>query len=169
VSARNSLLVLRWLADYAGLMAPLPGAQPALWVGMAELFDNFLLACFILFGGISLETLVWHNGCLPTRLRNALLRITTSSGCKYRAEVRGKRAGQEKLPGTLVRCKLPSDAAAHCPDLSPLGGGADMHQASRSREPHQRGQQHQQRHGWRGWLRRRQAGCVHPQVQGHDG
>lgn len=88
-AAKSCLLVLQWLADYAGLMVPLPGQQQLLWAGIAELFDNYLLACFVLFSGVSLQTLVWQDDCLPHRLRSALLRITTSSNCKYKAEVRG--------------------------------------------------------------------------------
>jgi hypothetical protein len=86
--AKSCNLVLQWLADYAGLMLPLPTQQQLLWGGMAELFDNYLLACFVLFSGVSLQTLVWQDDCLPNRLRSALLRITTSNNCKYKAEVR---------------------------------------------------------------------------------
>lgn len=87
-AARSCLLVLQWLADYAGLMVPLPAQQQLLWGGIVELFDNYLLACFVLFSGVSLQTLVWQDDCLPHRLRSALLRITTSNSCKYKAEVR---------------------------------------------------------------------------------
>jgi hypothetical protein len=76
------------MADYAGLMLPLPTQQQLLWDGIAELFDNYMLACFVLFSGVSLQKLVWQDDCLPNRLRSALLRITTSNNCKYKAEVR---------------------------------------------------------------------------------
>jgi hypothetical protein len=66
---------------------PLPAQQQQLWAGAAELLDNYLLACFVLFSDVSLQTLVWQDDCLPNRLRSALLRITTSKNCKYKAEV----------------------------------------------------------------------------------
>lgn len=81
------MLVLQCLNSYAALLAPLPGRHSVLWAAVAELFDNFFLACFILFSGVSLEALVWQEDLLPHRLRSALLRITTSKGCKYRAQV----------------------------------------------------------------------------------
>jgi hypothetical protein len=65
---------------------------PQLWRFIAELFDNYLLACWVLFGGVTLEALAWRDDCVPHRLRSALLRITTSEGCKYKAAVRGSRA-----------------------------------------------------------------------------
>jgi len=79
--------VLQWMRDYAGLMVPMPSQQQQLWGGIAELFDNYLLACFVLFSGVTLQSLVWQDDCLPNRLRSALLRITTQSNCKYKAEV----------------------------------------------------------------------------------
>jgi hypothetical protein len=169
--ARSALLLLRWLCDYAGLMPLLPAAQPALWGAMAELFDNFLLACFILFGSTSLQDLAWRDGCLPTRLRNALLRITTSAGCKYKAEVCAC------VLGCAVACRArrhsgwmphpPAAAAVHgacvyCPLLT--DGGACAHQAGT------RGVSWRQC-GWRvgccSWCA--QAGCLHAHVQGHSG
>jgi hypothetical protein len=96
------VLVSQWLADYAGLMTPLPAAQQQLWGGITELFDNYLLACFILFSGVSLQTLVWQDDCLPNRLRTALLRITTSSGCKYKEEVGWEEVWHTRLE--LLAC-----------------------------------------------------------------
>lgn len=92
-ASKSCALVLQWLADYAGLMLVLPTQQQLLWGGIAELFDNYLLACFVLFSGVSLQTLVWQEDCLPHRLRSALLRITASSTCKYKAEVSRAAAG----------------------------------------------------------------------------
>jgi hypothetical protein len=65
----SSQQVLKWLQAYAALMPALPGKQQQLWAHTQELFDNYLLACFILFSGVSLETLVWQEECLPHRLR----------------------------------------------------------------------------------------------------
>lgn len=91
--------VLQWMRDYAGLMVPLPSQQQQLWAGIAELFDNYLLACFVLFSGVTLQSLVWQDDCLPNRLRSALLRITTQSNCKYKAEVgRGSCCWPHRLP-----------------------------------------------------------------------
>lgn len=87
VATNSSVLVLRWLNSLAALMPLLPASQAALWAAVAELFDNFLLACFILFSGVSLEALVWQDDLLPLRLRSALLGITTSPGCKYKMQV----------------------------------------------------------------------------------
>jgi hypothetical protein len=87
VATKSSLLVLRRMNSLAAMMPVLPASQPALWAAVAELFDNFLLACFILFSDVSLEALVWQDDLLPHRLRSALLRITTSPGCKYKAQV----------------------------------------------------------------------------------
>lgn len=100
--SKSCKLVLQWLADYAGLMLPLPSQQQLLWGGIAELFDNYLLACYVLFSGVNLQTLVWQDDCLPHRLRSALLRITTSSNCKYKAEVRPTTG----VPACLVRCTV---------------------------------------------------------------
>ncbi|WIA16239.1 hypothetical protein OEZ85_012950 [Tetradesmus obliquus] len=88
VATKSSLLVLRRMNNLAALMPVLPASHPALWAAVSELFDNFLLACFILFSDVNLEALVWQDDLLPHRLRSALLRITTSPGCKYKAQVR---------------------------------------------------------------------------------
>eukprot|EP00879_Flechtneria_rotunda_P021620 GHRR01022787.1.p1 GENE.GHRR01022787.1~~GHRR01022787.1.p1 ORF type:complete len:702 (+),score=314.72 GHRR01022787.1:254-2107(+) len=87
VATKSSLLILQWLSSYAALMTPFPAKKWVLWASAADLFDNFLLACFILFSGITLETLVWQEDSLPHRLRSALLRITTTPGCKYKAQI----------------------------------------------------------------------------------
>jgi hypothetical protein len=87
VATKSGMLVLRMLSSYAALMPLFPESRVVLWAAMSELFDNFLLACFILFSGVSLEALVWQEDQLPHRLRTALLRITTSPGCKYKAQV----------------------------------------------------------------------------------
>jgi hypothetical protein len=105
--SRSCTLVLQWLADYAGLMSVLPTQQQLLWGGIAELFDNYLLACFVLFSGVSLQTLVWQEDCLLHRLRTALLRITTSSSCKYKAEVRRRAARVVGGPSEAARLSLP--------------------------------------------------------------
>lgn len=100
VATKSSVLVLQCLNSYAALLAPLPARQAVLWGAIAELFDNFFLACFILFSGVSLEALVWQEDLLPHRLRSALLRITTSKGCKYKAQVRlGPAAGMQARQG----------------------------------------------------------------------
>lgn len=88
MATKSSMLVLRRMNNLAALMPVLPASQPALWAAVSELFDNFLLACFILFSDVNLEALVWQDDLLPHRLRSALLRITTSPGCKYKAQVR---------------------------------------------------------------------------------
>ncbi|KAI8472247.1 MAG: hypothetical protein J3K34DRAFT_519870 [Monoraphidium minutum] len=80
----TSLRVLQWLRAYASLMAPMPALRAQAWRSAAELFDNYLLACFVLFSGVSLETLAWQDDCLPHRLRSSLLRIMTAEGCKYK-------------------------------------------------------------------------------------
>lgn len=85
----SSQQVLKWLASYAGLLRALPGRRQQLWDHTTELFDNYLLACFILFSGVGLEALVWQEDLLPHRLRSALLRITTREGCKYKPLVGG--------------------------------------------------------------------------------
>lgn len=38
----------------------MPDPPPQVWSHTCELFDNYLLACFVLFSGVSLETLVWQ-------------------------------------------------------------------------------------------------------------
>ncbi|KAF8057730.1 CPK24 [Scenedesmus sp. PABB004] len=114
VATKSSALVLRRMATYASLMPLLgPARWPALWGGVAELFDNLLLACFVLFGGVSLEALVWTDDALPHRLRSALLRVAAAPGCKYRAQA---------SVWVRVRARAVAPAAAPCHPLAAPGG-----------------------------------------------
>lgn len=115
--------VLQWLANYAALMTALPAQQQLLWGGMTELFDNYMLACFVLFSGVSLQTLVWHDDCLPNRLRSALLRITTSSNCKYKAEVCCRKRMLSGV-GRAVQPWSKADASRLSDPAVALGSGA---------------------------------------------
>lgn len=83
----SSQHVLKWIRSYAALMSPLAGHKTELWHRTCKLFDNYLLACFILFSGVDLESFVWQDDLLPHRLKSALMRIMTTDGCKYKAQV----------------------------------------------------------------------------------
>lgn len=67
VVTQSSGSVLRFLRSYVSLLAPLAPARTALWLHFTELFDSYVLAVFVLFGGVTLETLAWEEDCLPHR------------------------------------------------------------------------------------------------------
>jgi hypothetical protein len=59
------------------------------WRHACELFDNYLLACFVLFSGVTLEMLAWQVRAGAAALRCALspasvdsFRLDGFSGCR---------------------------------------------------------------------------------------
>ena len=75
---------LKCIRAYGQLMRPLSSRSSSLFWAMCEVFDSYLLWCFILFSGVTLETLVFKDDILPTRLKNNLMRILLSPNSKYK-------------------------------------------------------------------------------------
>lgn len=93
----SSWRMARWMCNYASLMRTLPAASGAIFAGLAELYDLYLLHVFIAFGDVSVGELlmVAHaqqqgagvgsatDAAISPRLRGTLLRIATESIGKY--------------------------------------------------------------------------------------
>ncbi|KAG2485571.1 hypothetical protein HYH03_015735 [Edaphochlamys debaryana] len=78
---------LKFMTLYGRIMRPLQGHSESIFRCMIEIFDVYLLYCFSAFGGMGLEDLVWRDDILSPRLKQALLRILTAEGSKYKTLV----------------------------------------------------------------------------------
>ncbi len=63
-------------ANFLLPLTPLPSPTPSC-PHHPQVFDTYMLSCFFLFSGISLEALVWHDGIIPLRLQSCVMRILT--------------------------------------------------------------------------------------------
>ncbi|MEW5316011.1 MAG: hypothetical protein WDW38_007404 [Sanguina aurantia] len=93
---------------------PLHPRADYLWACLCEVFDTYLVAAFIVFGGVTLEELVWRDDQVPGRLKATLVRILTVEGAKYKT-----------LVEELQRLKPPTRPASSS-SLSSSGGSASV-------------------------------------------
>ena len=71
------------------LCRPLQSRADYIFRGLCELFDAYLLSCFLVFSTVSFEELVCNQGAVSQKLRSVLLKILTEGvGCNYKAQVK---------------------------------------------------------------------------------
>ncbi|GMH40241.1 hypothetical protein BSKO_08145 [Bryopsis sp. KO-2023] len=86
--------MLKWMKNYGSLMRPLSSRSEDIFNGMCHLFDTYLLEVFLFVSGLSLESVIWEEDLMTTRLKSTLIRILTSDWSPYKEEVERIRAAK---------------------------------------------------------------------------